>query len=125
MELLEEFKREVVCTEYEQHEKIIVLCAGMLSCLLCHQREKIIFQRRIATNNKYTINKLDKKHIRKKIQKMRDYEMSNFIKIFDRTVEKIEFLADSYSKQNKNYEEDLVDRGFEVLEYLFPIKSQN
>jgi len=86
------------------------------------QMEQMRFKRQIATNNKYKPKAFHNRSDKKKLEKLKNYEMKNFDKIVNQYVEKTNFMCNSFADQLPDMASKLEDHGTDFMDNLFKVK---
>jgi len=63
------------------------------------QMDQMRFKRQVATNEKYKPKQSDNRATKKKLEKLKDYEMKCFDKLVKQYIDKTNFMCDSFASQ--------------------------
>lgn len=63
------------------------------------QMDQMRFKRQIATNEKYRPKQADNRSTKKKLEKLKDFEMKAFDKLVKQYIDKTNFMCDSFASQ--------------------------
>ena len=86
------------------------------------QMEQMRFKRQIATNNKYKAQPFHNRADKKKLEKLKIYEMKNFDKIVNQYVDKTNFMCESFSQQMPDMALKLEEYATEFMDNVFKVK---
>jgi len=63
------------------------------------QMEQMRFKRQVATNEKYKPKQSDNRATKKKLEKLKDFEMKAFDKLVKQYIDKTNFMCESFANQ--------------------------
>ena len=86
------------------------------------QMEQMRFKRQIATNEKYKPRKTDNRASKKKLEKLKDFEMKTFDKLVKDYIKKTNFMCDSFANQLPEKSELMETAATEFMNKLLVVK---
>ena len=86
------------------------------------QMEQMRFKRQIATNEKYKPKQTDNRSTKKKLEKLKDFEMKTFDKLVKQYIDKTNFMCESFAGQLPEKSETMELAATEFMDKFLIVK---